>query len=189
MIEQINNIEVDLSKYQNRLSFGNKVGRLLWTIVHLLLIRPFTLGLFNSYRVFIFNLFGASVSYKATVSANARVWAPWNLIMEPFSCLGPNVDCYNPGCVRIGKNSTVSQKAYLCTATHDITLAHHPLIISPITIKDQVWVAADAFIGPGVTIHQGAVVGARAAVFKDVEGWSVVGGNPAKFIKIRQLVG
>ena len=39
----------------------------------------------------------------------------------------------------------------------------------------------------GVTIGEGAVVGACAAVFKDVEAWTIVGGNPAKFIKVRQI--
>ncbi len=81
----------------------------------------------------------------------------------------------------------VSQKTYICTASHDITHSLHPLITAPIIIEDQAWIAADAFIGMGVTIGQGSVVGARSSVFKDVEAWTVVGGNPAKFIKRRQL--
>ena len=64
-----------------------------------------------------------------------------------------------------------------------------PLLLSPITLKDNSWVAAEAFVGPGVTIGEGAVVGARAAVFRDVEPWSVVGGNPARFIKKRKIYG
>ncbi|MDR2683898.1 MAG: putative colanic acid biosynthesis acetyltransferase, partial [Prevotellaceae bacterium] len=80
-----------------------------------------------------------------------------------------------------------SQRAFLCTASHDITKPDMPLITAPIIIEDQAWIAADAFIGMGVTIGQGAVVGARAAVFKDVEPWTVVGGNPAKFIKKREI--
>ena len=64
-----------------------------------------------------------------------------------------------------------------------------PLLHSPIVMQDHSWVAAEAFIGPGVTIGEGAVVGARAAVFRDVEAWSVVGGNPAKFLKKRVING
>ncbi|WP_143960702.1 putative colanic acid biosynthesis acetyltransferase [Litoribacter populi] len=188
MVEEYT-FKVNLSKYENKLSFYNKAGRFIWGFVYFLLIRPFTLTIFNSFRVFIYNIFGAKISYKATINSSAKVWAPWNLIMENYSCLGPKVDCYNPGKVTIGQNSTISQKAYLCTATHDITLAHHPLVVFPIRIEDQVWVAAESFVGPGVTLRQGAVVGARAAVFKDVDSWSVVGGNPAKFIKTRKLVG
>ena len=68
-----------------------------------------------------------------------------------------------------------------------ITNPLNPLVTAPIVIEDQAWVAADAFVGMGVRIGQGAVVGARAAVFKDVKPWTVVGGNPAKYIKMRKL--
>ncbi|WP_216597614.1 hypothetical protein [Persicobacter sp. CCB-QB2] len=97
----------------------------------------------------------------------------------------PEVDCYNVALVTIGPHATVSQKTYLCTASHDIMNADNPLITAPIMIEDQAWVGADAFIGMGVKIGQGAVVGARAAVYKDVNSWEVVGGNPARFIKKR----
>ena len=112
---------------------------------------------------------------------------PWNLEMDEYSCLGAEVDCYNVDKIKIGAHSMVSQKAYLCAASHDISRSYMPLVTSPIIIKDQAWIAADAFIGMGVTIGQGAVVGARASVFKDVEPWTIVGGNPAKFIKKRVI--
>ena len=94
-------------------------------------------------------------------------------------------DCYNAASITIGINATVSQRVYLCTASHNISSSRHEQIEKPIIIEDRAWVAAEAFIGPGVIIGEGAVVGARAAVFKDVESWTVVGGNPAKFIKKR----
>ncbi|MBR6371671.1 MAG: putative colanic acid biosynthesis acetyltransferase [Victivallales bacterium] len=107
--------------------------------------------------------------------------------MGEHSCLADEVDCYNVAPVKIGDNTTVSQKSYICTASHDITKSNLPLITAPIVIADQVWIGADAFIGMGVTVGQGAVVGARASVYKDVEAWTVVGGNPAKFIKRRAI--
>jgi putative colanic acid biosynthesis acetyltransferase WcaF len=107
--------------------------------------------------------------------------------MDEYSCLDEDVNCYNVAPIRIGAQSTVSQGAFLCTASHDITNANNPLVTTPIVIDQQAWVAAEAFIGMGVTIGEGAVVGARAAVFKDVEPWTVVGGNPAKFIKKREV--
>ena len=131
--------------------------------------------------------FGAKIADTANVYASAKVYFPTNLVMKEYSCLASDVDCYNVDKVVIGANSTVSQGAYLCTASHDITNPHNPLITAPIVIEDQAWVAADAFVGMGVTIGEGAVVGARAAVFKDVEPWTVVGGNPAKFIKNRVI--
>ena len=65
----------------------------------------------------------------------------------------------------------------------------NPLITAPIVIEDQAWIGAKAFVGMGVTIGQGAVVGATASVYKDVAPWTVVGGNPAKFIKERKING
>ena len=112
---------------------------------------------------------------------------PWNLEMGDYSCLADGVDCYNVAPVKIGNNSTVSQRTYLCSASHDITKSNLPLTFAPIEICDSVWVAAEAFIGPGVTVGVGSVVAARACVVKNVEPWTVVGGNPAKFIKKREI--
>jgi putative colanic acid biosynthesis acetyltransferase WcaF len=63
----------------------------------------------------------------------------------------------------------------------------HELITAPIFIGPDSWVAVDAYVHMGVTIGQGAVVGAKACVYKDVPPWTIVGGNPAKFIKTRYL--
>jgi putative colanic acid biosynthesis acetyltransferase WcaF len=109
--------------------------------------------------------------------------------MGDHSCLGPDVDCYCVAPIRIGAHAVVSQYTYLCSASHDYTKAGLPLIFAPITIGDGAWVTADVFVGMGVTVGTGAVVGAKAAVFKDVEPWTVVGGNPARFIKRRQMLG
>lgn len=62
-----------------------------------------------------------------------------------------------------------------------------PLVYSPITIGAQAWVAAGCFIAPGVSVGEGAVVGAYSVVTKDVPAWTVVAGNPARFIRMRQL--
>ena len=89
----------------------------------------------------------------------------------------------------MGQNCVVSERAYICCASHNIYSNAHEQIHAPIVMGDRSWVAAEAFVGMGVTIGEGAVVGARAAVFKDVEPWTVVGGNPAKFIKKRVIEG
>ena len=73
----------------------------------------------------------------------------------------------------------------MCSASHDVTKSDIPLITAPIIIKNQVWIGASSFIGMGVTVGEGVVVGATSSVYKDVERWTVVGGNPAKFIKKR----
>ena len=104
-----------------------------------------------------------------------------------YACLAEGVDCYNTVLVRIGRNATVSQRAFLCTAGHDISDPYHHQTDASIVIEDRAWVCAEAFIGQGVTIGEGAVCAARAVVVKDVESWTVVGGNPAKFIRKRVL--
>lgn len=178
-------LKIDLSKYQDNLSLSNKLLRLTWNIVYWILFRPFMGPVFYKWRIFILRCFGARIDWTAHVYSSAKIWAPWNLEMKPYACLSSDVDCYNVDSIVIGASAVVSQKAYLCTASHDITNPLHPLIAAPIIIKDQAWIAADTFVGMDVTIGEGAVVGARAAVFKDVEPWTVVGGNPAYFIKKR----
>lgn len=179
--------KIDLSKYHNALSRKNQMVRMVWSIVWGIFARPLPRSIGSGWKRFLLRLFGAKIAPTAIVYSSAKVYYPANLVMEAFSCLASDVDCYNVAPILIGANSTVSQSTYLCTASHDITNPLNPLITAPIVIEDQAWVAAGAFIGMGVTVGQGAVVGARSAVFKSVEPWTVVGGNPAKFIKKRIL--
>ena len=178
---------VNLAQYQNKLSRFHQLKRLLWGLVWLLLARWLPRSLGCGWKRLLLRLFGAKLSSTAVVYSSTRIYAPWNLKMGHHSCLADEVDCYNVAPVTIGDNTTVSQKSYLCTASHDIAKPNLPLITAPIHIEDQVWVGADAFIGMGVTVGQGSVVGARASVYKDVPPWTVVGGNPAKKIKERVI--
>lgn len=176
---------VNLSNYQNTLSFKNQLARLLWTITWLLFARWLPRSVGKSWKRFLLQLFGAKLHKTAHIYSSVKIYMPWNLEMQEYSCLAPQVDCYNVDKVTIGAHSTISQKSFLCTASHDIEHEEYALITSPIIIKDQAWVGTDAFIGMGVSVGEGAVVGAKSAVFKDVEDWTVVGGNPANFIKKR----
>ncbi len=185
-----NTADIDISKlspYKCNLGLKNKLQRLFWSMVYWLLFRPLRLRLFNPWRLFLLRCFGARMDKGCVVHATAEIWAPWNLEMGAFVCLAPQVICYNADKITLGSKVTVSQYSYLCTASHDITSLERPLITKPITICDFAWVCAGAFVGPGVILGDGAVVGARAVVTKDVEPWSVVAGNPAKFIKKREL--
>ena len=178
---------MDYIHFETPYSRSDKAKRLLWTVTWLLLARPFPKSVASGWKRFLLRLFGARISNTAIVYSSATIFKPWNLEMKDYACIADGVDCYNAAKVTIGVNATVSQRVYLCTASHDITDPHHRQPQAPITIKDWAWVAAEAFIGPGVTIDEGVVVGACAAVFKNVESWTVVGGNPAKFIKKRVL--
>lgn len=106
--------------------------------------------------------------------------------MGAFSCLAEDVACYSVAKVKIGKRATVSQYSFLCSASHDYRDRTMPLVAAPITIGDDAWVTAGVFVGPGVTIGNGAVAGARAVVIDDVDPWTVVAGNPARYVKDRE---
>lgn len=174
-------------KFKSPYTTIDRIKRMLWNICWTVLARPFPKSLANTWKVFILRCFGAKIAKNAYVYSSANIFMPWNLIMEEHSCLASNVDCYNAAPVIIKKNATVSQRTYLCTASHNISSSKHEQTEKPIIIESRAWVAAEAFVGPGVTIGEGAVVGARAVVFKDVAAWTVVGGNPAKYIKDRVI--
>lgn len=130
---------------------------------------------------------GGVISDSATIYSSARIFAPWNLFMEDYSCIGPNTDIYCATKVVLKEKAIVSQYSYLCTATHDIRDRFFTLYSLPITLEKESWVAAKCFIGPGVTIGTGAVVGATASVYRDVPDFSVVGGNPARILNKRVI--
>lgn len=163
----------------------HRVKRILWILVSNTICRLLVGGKLRYVRNLILRAFGAKLPLHVSVYPSANIFAPWNLVMHPYSTIGPRVNIYNKALVTIGASAVVSQDATICTASHDIADPHHALVTAPVTIKDMAWVAAEAFVGMGVTVEQGAVVGARAAVFKDVPAWTVVGGNPAKFLKKR----
>lgn len=171
-----------------RLSIFNKLSRMLWAICWGLLYRFSPIGM-HGWRRLLLRLFGASVGKGVHPYPSSKIWAPWNLTMDDYSCLSHGVICYNVAHVHLGKSATVSQYSHLCTATHDYTDPAMPLMIAPICICDHAWVTADVFVGPGVIIGEGAVVNARSSVFSDIEPWSVAKGYPAKSYKKRVLKG
>ncbi|WP_305891074.1 putative colanic acid biosynthesis acetyltransferase [Methylomonas rosea] len=174
-------------KYVDNLSKKNKLIRLVWTTVWWLLFRPTPRWCLNAWRIFLLRIFGAKIGVGNRVAPSCFVWAPWNLEMGDYSVLADDVDCYSMDRISIGSKVAVSQRTFLCAGTHDISSLLRPLVTKPITIGNHVWICAEAFIAPGVNIGNGSIVGARAVVTKNVSEWIVVAGNPATFIKARQV--
>lgn len=106
--------------------------------------------------------------------------------MGDHSCLSEGVDCYSVDKIRIGAHTTVSQYSHLCSASHDYSREDFPLMTAPINIGERVWITADVFVGPGVSIGDGVVVTARSSVFSDIPPWVVARGNPALPAKRRE---
>jgi putative colanic acid biosynthesis acetyltransferase WcaF len=139
------------------------------------------------WRCAILRMFGAKVGRGSIVYASTRIFHPWLLEIGDHTTLARGVDVYNLGPIRIGSHTTISQGAVLCAGTHDHTLSHLPLRRPPINVGSGVWIAVQAFIGPGVTVGDNSVVAARAVVVKDVPPATIVGGNPAKVIGPREM--
>lgn len=173
------------NRQQTRYSSRENLQRTLWALV-----KPsfrFSPRILFGWRNFLLRLFGARIGVHVHIYNSAQIYFPWNLEIGDWSAIGEHAYIYNLGTVQIGSQVTISQRAHLCAGTHDYTDPSLPLQKPPIVIEDQAWICADAFVGPGVTVGEGALVGARAVAIKDVEPWQVVVGNPAKPIKKREL--
>tara|TARA_B110000971_G_C19905998_1_gene452265 strand:+ start:82 stop:615 length:534 start_codon:yes stop_codon:yes gene_type:complete len=171
-----------------KISLFNKFLRVIWLIVYYSLFKfsPFFL---HSYRSFILKIFGAKIDSNVKIFPSVKIYLPSNLVIKSGTCLGPGVNIYNQGPILLGRNITVSQFAHLCSSTHKYNSnpPRLPLLISKIVIKDDCWICADAFIGPGVTLAVGSIIGARSVLFKNTVQRGIYVGNPAKLIKKRNI--
>jgi putative colanic acid biosynthesis acetyltransferase WcaF len=139
------------------------------------------------WRRFVLRCFGAKLGAHVHTYATTRIHFPWNLTVGDWSAIGEHAFIYNWGPVTLGEKVTISHQAQLCAGTHDYTQPDLPLLKPPLVVESQAWICANAFVGPGVTVGEGAIVGACAVVTKNVEPWAIVAGNPAKVIKQRVL--
>lgn len=178
-------IDVTRNRLATKWSVAERVARVAWGGGEVLFkASPRVIW---SWRRGILRQFGAKVGKGVHIYPSARIFLPWNLSIGSDSSIGFEALIYNLGEIRIGERVTVSQRAHLCAGSHDFRDPAMPLLKLPIEIEDDVWVCADAFVGPGVTIGRGAVVGARAVVTRDVAPWSIVAGNPAQVIGTRRI--
>lgn len=166
---------------------SNRLYRALWSTTWFLLA-AWTPPPLHPWRRMVLRAFGAEMAKGARVYGSARIWYPPNLSMGLNAVLGPRVNCYYQGKITLGDYAVVSQSAQLVTGTHDIDSGDFALITRPIAIGRHAWIAASAFVGPGVTIGDGAVLGACAVAFKDLSDWSVYVGNPAQFVRRRATI-
>ncbi|TWR27581.1 putative colanic acid biosynthesis acetyltransferase [Mucilaginibacter pallidiroseus] len=168
-------------------SLRNRIARVIWAIVYQLLFeispRPM-----HGWRSFLLRCFGAKVGKGVHVYPRVNIWAPWNLELGDKCGVANTAILYSQGKIKIGKRSVISQGVNVCTGTHDYTRKGSPLITKPIIIGDNVWVAAEAFIHPGVELGDGCVIGARAVVVNDMPAWMVCAGHPCKPLKKRELI-
>jgi putative colanic acid biosynthesis acetyltransferase WcaF len=165
-------------------SFFNRFTRFLWWIFYIFLFRTTPIPL-HFWRSFLLRCFGAKIGKGVHVYPKVRIWAPWNIELGDECGIANGATLYSQSKITVGYRSVISQGAYLVTGTHDYTKSNFPLITKSIHIGAHVWIAAEVFIHPGITIGEGCVIGARSVVTKDMPEWMVCAGHPCKPIKIR----
>ena len=182
---QRTSLDIIANRRTRKYTRGELLRRVLWSLAKPLF--RFSPRPCFAWRRWLLRLFGARVGNGVHLYPTTTVYYPWMLEIGDHSAVGEDALIYNLGPTRIGHRTTISHRAHLCAGTHDHSDPTLPLKKPPIVIGDDAWICTESFVGPGVTVGDGAVVGARAAVFRDVPPWTIVGGNPAKHLKNRHL--
>ncbi|WP_230779041.1 LbetaH domain-containing protein [Roseiconus lacunae] len=177
---------IDANRKTRHWSRREQIGRVLWSIASPLF--RFSPKPCWAWRRSMLRIFGAKIGKNVRIHPSAKIFLPRNLSIDDWSSIGFDCLIYNLGRLEIGKRTTISQRSHLCGGTHDYRQASLPLIKSAIVIGDDAWVCADAFIGPGITVGNGGIVAARAVAVSPVVPWTIVGGNPARWIKQRPVL-
>jgi putative colanic acid biosynthesis acetyltransferase WcaF len=178
--------QIDLAKCRTNWSTGTKLRRGIWQC----LCKPFYLLIpyrLSALRIAVLRLFGARIGAHCNVQQRVDILMPWNLEMDDYVALGHDTVLLNFAKIHIGSMTVVSQHTHLCTGSHDTADPHFKLIAKPISIEPECWIASGAFIGPGVTLGRGCVVGARSVVTSSQPSWSICAGNPCRRIKERNV--
>jgi putative colanic acid biosynthesis acetyltransferase WcaF len=166
---------------------SNRLRRLLWNIVWLLLFRPSPRPL-HAWRAMLLRLFGAKLGPDCHFYPAAKVWAPWNLVCADHVAAGDGVEIYNPAPIQIDSHVILSQDCYLCGATHDYNDPEFPLLAYTMRVERYAWICARASVTPGVRVGEGAVLGLGAVATHDLKPWTVYSGNPAAALRERTRV-
>lgn len=178
------NLDVAANRAARKWTRKEQAGRLLWELAHPLFAwspRPLW-----SWRRALLRVFGARIGKDVHIYPSVRIAIPWHLDIGDQSAVGDRAILYSLGRITLAERVTVSQGAHLCAGTHDYRDSSMPLLKLPIVIERDAWVCADVFVGPNVRVGEGSILGARSAVFKDVEANLIVVGNPATVLRQRR---
>ena len=160
--------------------------RALWAVVQATVFR-WSPRPCHGWRAWLLRWFGATIPSpaKVVIFPTARITFPWKLTLAPRAMIGPGVVLYNLAPISLGRGANVSQNVHLCGGTHDFSRWSMPLVAQPIAVGDNAWLGADVFVGPGVTIGELCVVGARSVVVRDLPPRTICVGHPCRPIKTR----
>jgi putative colanic acid biosynthesis acetyltransferase WcaF len=170
------------SAFQSPWNPSERLVRILWEFCWAILC-AWTPKPLNPWRLFWLNVFGAKIDGVPFVHQRARIAIPWNLILHDRSCLGDRANAYSLGQIEIGARATIAQEVYLSTGSHDFSNPALPLTTGKITIGEDAFVGARAFVMPGITIGARSVIGACSVVTKDVAPDVIAAGNPCQVLR------
>jgi putative colanic acid biosynthesis acetyltransferase WcaF len=176
---------IDLSQFSSR-DFdrgASKLKEAAWHAVKcLFFLTPWPLP--SAFRAGLLRLFGAQVGAGLVIRSRVNITFPWRLSIGDHVWIGEEVMILSMARVTIESNVCVSQRAFLCTGSHDFSSRTFDLAAKPITLRAGSWVAAQAFVGPGVEVGSGSVVSAGSVALENVPPNSLARGNPAAVVKI-----
>jgi putative colanic acid biosynthesis acetyltransferase WcaF len=172
------------SPYESPWPGSNRLLRVLWEFCWFLFC-AWTPKPLNEWRLFWLRVFDAKIDGKPFVHQRARIAIPWNLTLHDHACLGDRANAYSLGEIEIGARATVAQEAYLSTGTHDFARTDLPLVTAKITIGEDAFVGARAFVMPGITVGPRSIIGACSVVTRDVPADVIAAGNPCKVLRPR----
>ncbi|MGI4826606.1 MAG: putative colanic acid biosynthesis acetyltransferase [Janthinobacterium lividum] len=165
-------------------SASNRARRAVWNLCWLLFYRPSPRPL-HAWRSMLLRLFGARLGPDCHFYPGSRVWAPWNLICADHVAAGDGAEIYNPSPMELASHVILSQDSYLCGATHDYNDPSFPLVAYRMRLEPYAWICARSMVAPGVRVGAGAVLGLGSVATRDLEPWTVYGGNPALPLRTR----
>ena len=176
----------DLSLFRMPKGFRGRSGGYvqLWWFVQAVLFHPSPQVMYR-WRAFLLRTFGAKVGRDVIIRPSVIVTYPWKVTIGDFAWIGDNVTLYSLGEIVIGSHTVVSQGSYLCAGSHDPTVLSFPITNQPIHIGNECWIASGVFICPGVTLGNGAIIGARSTVTRPLPEAAIAAGSPAKCLGYR----
>ena len=179
---------VNLSRYAlGRFDRGaSRLKESLWLITNFLLFQVCPLKL-SWLKCFMLRRFGAKIGRGVVIKPRAKITFPWKLALGDNVWLGEECWLLNLERLVIGSHACISQRAFICTGSHDYKRTSFNLIVKPITVENGAWLGAGCWVGPGVTIGAHAVLTAGSVTAKSMEANGIYRGNPAVFVKARVI--
>lgn len=134
------------------------------------------------WRRYLLRLFGAKIGRKVILRPTVRITYPWKVEIGDYSQIGDRTELYSLSNILIGKNVVVSQDSYICTGGHYPDRLDFKIYADEIIIEDEVWLAAQCFVMPGVVIGRGSFCKVRSLITRNVPCGMILAGAPARIV-------